>query len=282
MAGNSEQTPKARALGAELRECRNDAEMTQRALAQHLDVSYVTLSRYESGARTPKPEDVAQILTTLGVRGARYHELVEMARDADQPNWVSGPTGTRRELTTLIEFETSAQHITDVCTDVMPGLLQTADYATAVMGGHADADTNARVTMRVGRQNVLHRTDAPTLEVVITEHTLREPLGGHDVLLEQLRHLAKMSELDNVTIRIVPDRSTEWTPAHAGSFVLFEFAKAAPIVHLEHVASSTSVYSARETRAYQEATTTLRRIAMAPHQSVQLISEIADQLERHR
>ncbi|ASU79949.1 XRE family transcriptional regulator [Actinopolyspora erythraea] len=242
----------------------------------------MTLSRYESGARTPKPEDVAQILTTLGVRGARYHELVEMARDADQPNWVSGPTGARRELTTLIEFETSARHITDVCTDVMPGLLQTADYAAAVMGNQSDADTNARVTMRVGRQNILYRANAPTLEVIITEHTLREPLGGYDVLLEQLRHLAKMSELDNVTIRAIPDGSTRWTPAHAGSFVLFEFAKAAPIVHLEHVASSTSVYSARETRAYQQAATTLRQIAMPPAQSAELINNIANELERKR
>ncbi|PRW63359.1 hypothetical protein CEP50_10775 [Actinopolyspora mortivallis] len=282
MGGNSDQTPKARALGAELRECRNASGMTQRELARYLDVSYVTLSRYENGTRTPKPEDVAQILTTLGVRGSTYHELVEMARDADQPNWVAGASGTRRELTTLIEFETSAQHITDVCTDVMPGLLQTSAYAAAILGAHAEPDTAARVTMRVGRQNILYAENAPTLDVIITEHTLREPLGGTNVLIEQLRHLLKMSDLDNVTIQVIPNGMTTWTPAHAGSFLLFEFPKAAPIVHLEHVASSTSVYSARETEAYREASIKLRQVAMSPTQSTELIAKIADDLERQQ
>ncbi|SFP04858.1 Helix-turn-helix domain-containing protein [Saccharopolyspora antimicrobica] len=107
MVGKSEHTPKARALGAELRECRRDAGLTQQELADQIGVSHVSVSRYESGTRLPKPEDVAQILATLGVNGQRYAELVDMARGAEHPNWLvaSGVTGIRRELTTLIELE---------------------------------------------------------------------------------------------------------------------------------------------------------------------------------
>ncbi|WP_010313729.1 helix-turn-helix domain-containing protein [Saccharopolyspora spinosa] len=75
-------------LGVELRECRLAAGLTQKELAGQIGVSYVSVSRYETGTRSPKPEDVAQILATLGVTGKRYTELVDMARGADQPNWL--------------------------------------------------------------------------------------------------------------------------------------------------------------------------------------------------
>lgn len=279
MAGNSEHPPKARALGAELRECREAAGLKQRELAKAIGVSYVSVSRYETGARSPKPEDVAQILGTLGVTGERYDELVDMARDADQPNWLdSGHAGIRRELTTLIEFERDATAITDVATSVIPGLLQTSDYARAVIG-EATSDVDARVAMRIGRRDTLTRRNAPTFAALITEHALREPIGGHGVMAEQLRHLSKMAELDNVTVQVIPAGSTQWHPAHAGQFILFEFAKSAPIVHLEHYRTSAFLHRGRDVIAYQEAATTLRQLAMSPAESVGLIAEITDRLE---
>lgn len=280
MVGNTgEQTPQGRTLGAELRECRDDAGLTQRELAEQLGISHVAVSRYERGTRTPKPEDVAQILGTLGVTGDRYRELVEMARNADQPNWIdTGRAGIRRELTTLMEFERSATAIVCVATGVIPGLLQTWDYARTVMGD--TGNSQAHVAIRVGRRDVLSHKDPPEYWALISEAVLRDRLGGPAIMADQLRHVLKMADLPNVTIQVIPAASEQWHPAHAGSFVLFEFQKTPPIVHLEHYASAAFIYSPKDVvHAYHEAVTTLRHIAISPARSAELIATLADELE---
>ncbi len=242
-------------------------------------MSYVSISRYETGARTPKPEDVAQILATLGVVGAKYDELVDMARDADQPNWLdTSHTGIRRELTTLIEFERTAQRITDVATIVIPGLLQTSGYARAILGETSN-DVDARVAMRVGRRDALMRRDAPEFVALIWEVALREPLGGYRTMVDQLHHITAMAERPNITVQILPAGSTRWHPAHAGSFILFNFPKSAPIVHVEHFHSTAFLHREKDVLAYEAATTTLQQLAMSPEDSVGLIAKIRDEME---
>ncbi|WP_245694027.1 helix-turn-helix domain-containing protein [Actinopolyspora mzabensis] len=266
-------------LGAELRQCRVSAGMKQRELAERLNVSYVSISRYETGARTPNPEDVAQILATLGITGARYAELVDMARDADQPNWLdTGHTGARRELTTLIEFERTARRITDVATIVIPGLLQTANYARAILG-ETTSDLDTRVTMRVGRRDVLLQREAPEFIALIWEAALREPLGGHQTMADQLQHIMTMSERPNVTVRVIPMGSTRWHPAHAGAFLVFHFPRSAPIVHVENFHSTTFLHKSRDVAAYDTAATTLQQLAMTPKDSIGLIAKIKDEME---
>jgi transcriptional regulator with XRE-family HTH domain len=279
MAGKSEHTPKARALGAELRECRLEAGLTQQELAAQIDVSHVSVSRYESGTRSPKPEDVAQILATLGVNGAKYAELVDMARSAEQPNWLeTRKNRLRRELTTIIEFERIAINIVDVATSIVPGLLQAADYARTIMGVVPGDDLEARVAMRMGRRDVLTRKNAPDFTAIISEVALRERLGGAGVMADQLRHLFKMAELPNVKIMVLPAASERWHPAHAGAFLLYEFPKSEPIVHLEHFASGAFLYT-KEVTAYQDAVVTLRQMAMDPESSAELIASILEELE---
>ncbi|MEU6270645.1 helix-turn-helix domain-containing protein [Saccharopolyspora shandongensis] len=279
MVGKSEHTPKSRALGVELRECRLAAGLTQKELAAQIGVSYVSVSRYESGTRSPKPEDVAQILATLGVKGERYAELVDMARGVDQPNWLeTRKSGLRRELTTIIEFERTATGIVDVATGVIPGLLQTSDYARAIMGEVPGQDLEARIAMRVGRRDVLYRSGSPDLTAIISESALRDRLGGVAVMADQLRHLLKMGELPSVTIMVLPAVSERWHAALAGSFIVYEFPKSAPIVHLEHFASGVFIHT-KEVAAYQDAVVTLRHMAMDPASSAELIASIADELE---
>ncbi|GAA0523514.1 helix-turn-helix transcriptional regulator [Saccharopolyspora thermophila] len=279
MVGKSEYTPKARALGAELRECRLAAGLTQKQLADQIGVSYVSVSRYETGTRSPRPEDVAQILATLGVTGDRYAELVDMARGADQPNWLeTGEKGLRRELTTIIEFERTSTSIVEVATGVIPGLLQTSDYARAIMREKPGRDLEARVALRVGRRDVLYRATAPHLTAIISEGVLRNRLGGVAIMADQLRHLLKMGELPNVAIVVLPAVSERWHPAHAGSFILYEFPKSAPIVHLEHFCSGVFI-NTKEVAAYQDAVATLRGMAVDEERSAVLIAEIVRELE---
>ncbi|MCX2728696.1 helix-turn-helix transcriptional regulator [Saccharopolyspora sp. NFXS83] len=279
MPGKSENTPKARALGAELRECRAEAGLTQQQLAEQIGVSYVSISRYETGTRTPKPEDVAQILATLGVTGDRYASLVEMSKGADQPNWLDTGQGIRKELTRLIEFERTATEITDVATSVIPGLLQTADYARSVMAATPTDEVEPYVAMRVGRREVLTKRNPVSFTAFIAETALRERIGGPEIALDQLHHLEKMAKLDNIAVFVLPAVSERWHPAHAGSFSFYTFAKTSPIVHLEHYASGVFLYDDSDVGPYQDALTTLREVAMSRNHSARTIAEIVSELE---
>ncbi|MBQ6643737.1 MAG: helix-turn-helix domain-containing protein [Saccharopolyspora sp.] len=279
MTGKSENTPKSRALGAELRECRFETGLTQQQLADRIGVSYVSVSRYETGSRSPKPEDVAQLLTVLGVTGDRYSRLVDLSRGADQPNWLDTGQGIRKELTRLIEFERTATKITDVAIGVIPGLLQTADYARSVMADMATDEIEPYVAMRVGRREVLHRKNPINFDAFISENVLRDRFAGAATMLEQLRHLESMAELENVTINVIPAVSERWHPAHAGAFIFFDFAKTTPMVHLEHYASGVFLYGDDEVSPYRSALATLQQVAMDRDQSAKLIATTARELE---
>ncbi|WP_258346012.1 helix-turn-helix domain-containing protein [Saccharopolyspora gregorii] len=279
MTGKSEHTPKARALGAELRACRTAAGLTQQQLGEQIGISYVSISRYETGSRTPKPEGVAQILATLGVTGERYSSLVEMARGADQPNWLDTGVGIRKELTRLIHFERTATEITDVATSIVPGLLQTADYARAVMADMASDEIEPYVTMRVGRREVLTRRDPVRFTAFVSETALRDRIGGAEVMLDQLRHLETALASENITIYVIPAVSDRWHPAHVGSFSYYTFAKTSPIVHLEHYASGVFLYDEIDVAPYVPALDRLREVAMSRDHSAKFIAGLIRDLE---
>nr|WP_282976118.1 DUF5753 domain-containing protein [Saccharopolyspora erythraea] len=141
---------------------------------------------------------------------------------------------------------------------------------------------DVRTVIRVGRRDVLTKRDAPTFTAILTENVLREPIGGATVHAEQLRHLVAMAELPNIEILVVPSRTTEWNPSHAGSFIHFQFAKGAPIVYIEHFSSLTLLHTPKEVRAFQNAIATLRDVAMSPADSVKLVAGLVEAAEGER
>ncbi|QIZ36364.1 Scr1 family TA system antitoxin-like transcriptional regulator [Saccharopolyspora sp. ASAGF58] len=143
-------TPKALALGAELREAREEVGKSLRALAPEPDTDQVRLMRYETGKSVPPLEVVAAFMTALGVSATQRDRLVEMARDADAPNPTSDRSVVSQELTALIEFERTATRITNVATGLIPGLLQTSGYARAVMRGQPVGEVEKLALMRSG------------------------------------------------------------------------------------------------------------------------------------
>lgn len=249
-------------------------------MARELETNHVKVQRYETGEAVLSPELVAVYLTSLGASAAVRERLVDMARDADQPDWLAtGTPGQRKELTTLIEFERSASRITDVATGVMPGLLQTSDYARAIMKMLPTDEREQRVLMRAGRRELFSLKDAPHFVSVIGESVLHDPLGGWEVMVNQLHHVLRMAELPNVELRVLRHGSSEWHPAHMGSFILFEFPKATPIVHMEQYHSSVSLHSPGTAKAYQGAVTNLHQVTMSHDASVEFITSRAEELE---
>jgi transcriptional regulator with XRE-family HTH domain len=282
----SETTPAPRAyvLGAELRDARERAGLGLRQLAKQLDLSHSVVVRWERGERVPSPESVSGYLAVLGVSSSERDRILDMTREAeDEPvNSVSvGIGGMHDLLTALLEFERTATAITDVSPLLIPGLLQTSDYVRAIMGsGLPESEIDTRATLRVGRRDLITNPRSRTMySAFIGEGVLHQPIGSDEVLAEQLRYVNKVGELDNVDIRVIP-RSAGWTPAHAGPFLLLEFAKATPVVHLEHHRSSAFLRDKGDVDAYEAAVQDVRRVAMSPEESAELIAEVANKMER--
>lgn len=283
MPRTSAGSPKARNLGAELRKAREDAQITGRELAQKVGINRPRLQRWEAGTTVPSVEDVVGYLANLGINhGPERDRIVELARDVDANDWITGDVSGETELTALIEFERTCTRMITVSPLLIPGLLQTHDYIRAVMTGLNTSDTNTRVGQRLERQGTITKgKHAPQYNAFIGERVLRAPIGGCATMAEQLRHIHSLStNRSNIQVQVLPSRPTSVNPAHAGPYVFFEFAKAAPIVHLEHFGSAAFLYGAREVSEYARAENTIRHVAMGEEKSLALIAEIASEMEQ--
>lgn len=267
-------TPRAYIVGAELRDARERAGLGLRELAKRLDVSHSVIVRWEKGERLPSTVNTSALLAILGVSSAERDRIVATVGEAwDEPvNSVSvGIAGMADQLTALMEFERHATAITSVSPLLIPGLLQTSDYSRAIIGDTPESE--AKVAVRLGRRDVITRHRSPAqYQAMIAESVLYQPIGA-EVMEDQLRLVHKLAEQDNVRIRIIPT-SAGFTPAHAGPFVLLEFDKAGPVVHLEHHRSSVFLRDPGDVQAYLSAREDLERVAMSPEASAGLIADV--------
>jgi transcriptional regulator with XRE-family HTH domain len=269
-------TPKARALGAALRDARNEANMSLRALGQMVDMDHTVLSRYESGERSPRAEDVASILMAVGVSGERREEILELSRGADDSRWLGmGLPEQHRQLRALLDIERTATRITDVSPLLVPGLLQTGDYARSIMmqgDSVPSSEIETRVAVRVGRRDALQRRNPAHLTALIGEAALRQAIGGLQVMVEQLEYLAVVAQWPNVDLRIVA-LNQDWHPGLEGPFSFVEFVKGDPLVHLETRASGLFLHEMIDVEPYRRAIDTVREAALPATTSAKFIDD---------
>ncbi len=250
--------------------------MTQ--LGQAIGRSHTHISRWENGKLVPSVEEVARVLGVLGVSGEEFDNVIQLAREAADPNWVA--PGVVRHLAMLTGYERTASRITNVEPSLIPGLLQTADYARSIMlsAGATAGEADQRTTHRMGRQHVLTRPRPVRLDAIIGEQALRYPPCSAGVMVDQLHALLKWAQLDNVTIQAVPFDSG-YLPHLEGAFVLIEFEKAPPVVQLEHYRSATTLTDRRDVRDYQAAADTMRQQAMSPTATEEFIASLLSEME---
>jgi len=274
-------TVRARGLGAELRELRDAKKLTTREVAKHLGWSASTVSRTENGMRNISSEDVAALLVLYGVTGKERDRLLALARESDQPGWwETQHPGLPSQLTALIGFESQATQIVDVELILMPGLLQTPEYARAMLDAASVPGLQAetRVATRLGRQALLSRPAPPEYLAIVDESVLRRPVGGKAVMAEQIRHMCRATERPNVAVQVIPYD----LGAHAGlsgSYVLLEFAKARTIVHLEHKRSSLFLDEPDDIAPFVATVDTLRNVALDPIRSIECLKSLAVEYE---
>lgn len=263
----------------QLRALRDASGLSLRQLEKKAGISNPKISMWENGHRLPSLEDLETALDALDVSSDDRERLLSLRREAEGPGvLLAGAPSIGTQLAELIKQEKVAQRITEVAPLLIPGLLQTSDYARAILGGHPDTDV--RVTLRLGRREVINRPQDPVeFHALISDEALSRSIAPAPVMAEQLRHLLGMSKRPNVTIRLVPNNQAAYTPMLAGPFILLEFATKRPIVHLEHHRASASLWEPRDVRGFITAVEEINEIAMTPERTSEVIEELLNGLE---
>ncbi len=246
-----------------------------------IGTSIPTISRWETGDRFPRPEDVSAMLTAVGADPRRREQLVELARYANPKQWLSLRLADRElMMMAFLEYERCARRIVYAAPLLVPGLLQTSGYTRAIMttGGLSPAEAESRVRVRAGRREVLTKPTPVELLALIGEAALRHEIGGPPVLLHQLKYLAACRERANIDLRVLPD-SAGWTPLLTGPFMLLEDHEGQSVVQLEYLVSGALFHLPEDVDAYREAVPKLVEAALSPADSAQFIARRTAELE---
>lgn len=251
--------------------------MTCADVAEALDVSVTKVSRMETGERGLFVDDVSAMLGLYRVPAARREELLALIREGAQRNWQKLQKG---KLPTnwrdLIRFESDASVLYAFEPLVVPGLLQTPEYASAIIRGAnaelTDDEIDLLVSARMTRAAVLSKRNAPALHVVIDEVVLHRPVGGPGVMRRQLQHLAASATRPNVTLRVLPF-SAGATPGVEGPLLILDFAAQSSLIYLEHRENTAFLEDEEYVKRAKLAMRRVRDAALAPVDSIRLIAD---------
>jgi transcriptional regulator with XRE-family HTH domain len=257
-------------LGDELRRARVTAGYSsQEALAAKLGFDRSVVGKAESGERVPTPEVLAAWCDLTGLDVDHFTRLAELARSADGPvpSWFESWLEAEREAVTLRLWSPI----------LVPGLLQTADYARELfIGAGEDSDrADELVAARLGRQEILDRPNAPHVVTVLDEAVLHRLIGTPAIMADQLAHLASLYDRPNISTQIVPAESAG-NAGLSGAFDLASGDGAPEVLRMEAVQDVTA-----ETRSLvHKAAITFDRVradALPRKASRALILEVAEQ-----
>ncbi len=273
-----EPTVRSRELGDGLRQAMEQAGLTGKQAAQALGVSPSFVSMLLSGKRGTSELDIATFLGVCRVKGPERDRLLALCREQDTPGWLQ-PHGSRlpKQLVTLIDHENKAVAISDFQPMVVPGLLQTGEYARVLIRetGNAPAgEIDDWVAARLARQSLFSRDRPARFTFYLHEFALRLPVGGPAVMFEQLHHLLRMSRRSYLTLRVVP-AALGGHVGIAGPFKLMEFAGFKPVAYLESETACLFLERPEEIAAYRRILGALAETALGEGQSRELIAALA-------
>jgi len=273
-------TIRRRRLGVELRRHREAARVTIDMVAERLGCSTSKVSRIETGHTSATPGDVSAMMDIYGVSDEAKLELVQIAREARQKGWWH-PFST--VLTgAYVGLEAAARLVRTYESQVVPGLLQSEEYAIAVIRAarsrDSDQEIEQRVRVRMERQSLLIQDDPIDLWVVLDEAVVSRPVGGDEVMRDQLARLITTARLPNVTLQILPFAAG----AHAGmdgTFAILEFEEEgdADVVFTENATGGLFLEKAEELSKYISIFETIRTTALPPEESIGMIQMLAEE-----
>lgn len=277
-------TVRRRRLAAELRRLREQAGMTVQQVADQMGCTHPKISRIENGHRAAALSDVHMMLSLYGVSGPEFDRLMALARDSRKRGWWHTFGDVLPEwYATYVGLEAEAKRVWNFENEVIPGLLQTEDYARAItratLPSASDHDVDRRVELRMQRQQRLVDEDPIEVWVVISEAALRRPVGGVSVMRQQLEHLAKLADKPNVTVQVLPFAAGAH-PGMAGPFVILEFPEPLDpdVVYLETQIGGLYLEEQSEIDSYRRLMELLCAKAGDPENAVSTIHQMAEEL----
>jgi transcriptional regulator with XRE-family HTH domain len=271
-------TVRQRELGARLRGLRNEHGMTVEDVAEKLLCSATKVSRLETGARRPSLRDVRDLCGLYGVDEATSAEFMTLAREARAQGWWTQYDDLK--LDPYIGLEQEATAITCYSMYYVPALLQTEDYARAIIRAVAPkmdpAVLQQRVEARLRRQELLEQERRPRYRALLDEAVLHRPVGGAATMAAQLDKVLEVDRGGLATIQVIPFD----IGGHAAAdslFVLLEFdedSNLPPVVFVEGLTGNQYLERKADIARYREAVESLRDTALSPRDSVQRINEM--------
>lgn len=268
-------------LGSHLRRLREAKGISRDEAGYTIRASESKISRMELGRVGFKERDVEDLLILYGVTNPEERDaLADLAREANQPGWWHQYADVLPNWFQIyVGLEEAASLIRTYEVQFVPGLLQTEDYAAAVIAGSmplaSQQAVHRRVRLRMTRQQLLTRPNPPQLWVVVDESALRRPIGGRTVMLDQLDHLITTAKLPNVTLQVMPFLAGRHA-AEAGAFTILRFAEPdlPDIVYLEQLTSAIYLDKRDDVDQYMAAMERLGVDSESPDRTAEMLRRI--------
>jgi transcriptional regulator with XRE-family HTH domain len=271
-------TVRRRELGALLRALRNEKGLTVEQVAEHLLCSPSKVSRMETGHGVATLRDVRDLCDLYGITESGRDRLMSLAREGKRQGWWQSYD---LDYGTYVGLEAEAVAISDFQSSVVPGLLQTADYARA---GHeaymprlSPDQIELNIEAKLRRQGLLTQSEAPSLAAVLDEAVLHRVVGGPRVMGAQLDRLIEAARLPNVTVQVIPF-AAGYHPGLESNFNILDLSAPAPsVVFVEGLVGSLYLERPEDLKRYREVFKRLQTIALSPKDTVNAIAKIKAQ-----
>jgi hypothetical protein len=250
-------------------------------VVERTGINSATMYRIEHARVRPQTRTLRTLLDLYGVEKEQQAELITLLRDARERGWLHAyQSELPEQYTTYIGFEGEADSVWNYESLFIPGLLQTEDYARAVISGtlpFASRDeVERRVEVRIARQEVLRNDNPLNLWGIMDEAALRRQVGEPTVMRAQLRHLMEASELPNITFQVIPFGAGAH-PGMPGSFVFMQFEEAAipDVIYIDSMAGDLFLEEDSDVRRYKLIFEHLRAVSASPDASRSLVVTLA-------
>jgi transcriptional regulator with XRE-family HTH domain len=264
--GAAVETNPAQVFGSVLRTLREQAGMPQRELAQRVYCSPSLISAIELGAKPAKLDLVERIDAELNAAGVLL-KVWPITAAGGYASWFAYVAELEKEACKIHEWELRT----------VPGLLQTADYARALMRAVRPRDSDEKidgdVSARMNRQEIFARDDPPMAWFVLDESILHRPIGGSYVMRGQLIKLEKMAEETNIVVQVMPFNGT-MHPGAEGPLRILEFLDSRPVWYTEGWYSGRMAETPAEVSSAMTCFDLIRASALPPGESLQMIAQV--------
>ncbi|OAR23079.1 transcriptional regulator [Streptomyces sp. ERV7] len=272
-------------LGRRLQDLRERAGLRREEAAKVLRVAPATIRRMETAEVSLKIPYVQLLLKAYGIGDEETDRFIELAEEANKPGWWQRFHDILPDWFSMyVSLEGAASLIRTYEPHFVPGLLQTEEYARSVMvsgalGQTKVADIDRHVALRMERQSLLTREDAPRFWVIMDETVLRRPVGGPEVMRGQLDRLLEAAELPHVTLQLA-EFATGHHPGTYGPFVLFRFAvpELPDMVYSEYLTGAVYLDARPEVATHLEVMDRMAAQAATAQRTKEILADLREEL----